>query len=456
MADDMRVCVVGGGPAGLSIARAFKILGLEFDVYERHSDVGGIWAPGNRGTPMYESAHFISSKNQSNFLDYPMPDEYPDYPSNRQIDSYLRSFASAYSLYDDISLDTEVLAAVFEDDGWTVHLLDGDTRRYSHLICANGTNWHPRLPRHPGNFGGEMIHSVNYDSLDQFKGRRVLVVGAGNSGCDIACDAAKMADAAFISLRRGYHFIPKHLFGIPADEFAKKGPKLPPRLQQAVFGRLLRLLNGDVTRLGLPKPDHKIFESHPIANSQLLHYLAHGDIKAKDDIVRLDEGGAFFEDGSREDVDFIVYATGYEWRIPYVNPAHFRWEGGRPDLYMNLFSRENRRLFGMGFTETSGGAYQLFDNMADLIGRHLLDVRKDPARAASFRRLVQTERPDLSGGFNYVASDRHTSYVNADAYLLEMKRLRQLMNWPEIGPGYFDAARKASDVSHTAQKVASP
>ena len=448
--EDIRVCVVGGGPGGLSLARALKAYGLSFDVFERNSDAGGIWDPENPGSPIYESAHFISSKTQSHYLDFPMPQDYPDYPSNEQILAYLRDFARAYELYDDISFNTEVSEAVFEDDGWTVHLSNsssGETRRYSHLICANGTNWHPSLPQHPGDFGGEIIHSVDYSLKETFKGRRVLVVGAGNSGCDIACDAAQMADAAFISLRRGYHFIPKHIFGIPADEFAHKGPKLPMRLQQAIFGSILRILNGDLTRLGLRKPDHKIFESHPIMNTQLLHYLSHGDIRAKGDITRLDGSEVLFEDGSSETIDLIVYATGYQWRIPYVDPKHFHWKAGRPELYMNLFSRENPRLFGLGFMETDGGAYQLFDNMADLICRHLMDVREDPAKAGEFRRIVQTHEPDLSGGVRHVASDRHASYANSDAYLRETERLRKRMGWPEIVPGQFDTVRAAATTS---------
>ena len=352
------VCVVGGGPAGMAVARALLRHGLSFDVFERHDDVGGLWDPDNPGTPVYDSAHFISSKTQSHYFDYLMPDHYPDYPSNQLILEYHRAFVDAYDLRRHVTFNTAVELAEPLPDGWRVHLSTGEARTYKVLVTANGTNWHPVVPQFKGEFDGEIRHSQTYFSPDEFRGKRVLVVGAGNSGCDIACDAARTADAAFISLRRGYHFIPKEIFGMPADVFGAKGPNLPMWLEQHVFGAVLRLLNGDLTRLGLPKPDHKLFETHPIMNTQILHHLAHGDIHAKPDISRLDGTRVHFVDGTSEEVDLILCATGYEWPIPYVPRDQVRGSHGRPELFLNLFSRTNPRLYVAGYFETNGGAYE--------------------------------------------------------------------------------------------------
>ncbi len=437
-----RVCIVGAGPGGLALARAFKNLGIAFDVFERHSEVGGVWDLDNPGTPMYDSAHFISSKTHSYFSDFPMPGHYPDYPSNRQIFDYMKDFAAHYGLYEHITFNTEVTGSSFEGDHWVVSLSSGETRQYRWMVCVSGTTWHPKMPEWATQsdlFDGDVRHANSFRHMDEFRGKNVLVVGAGNSGCDIACDAAIAGANAFISVRRGYHFVPKHIMGKPADVFADDGPNLPMWLAQRVFGGLLRFLNGDITRLGLPKPDHRIFESHPIVNSQLLHYLGHGDLTAKGDVDRFDGKDVVFKDGSREQIDIVLCATGYEWKVPYVDPAAFSWKGDRPDNYLHMFSRTNPQLFALGFTETNGGIYKLFDGMADLIGRTIRAQRDDPAEWAKLSTRIQQHTPDLTGGVKYVESDRHATYANIDALKREYKALRKHMEWQEPRVGYFNS-----------------
>ena len=141
-----KACVVGAGPAGLAMARTLKRLNVEFDVYERHSEVGGIWDQANPGSPIYDRAHFISSKTKSHFLDFEMPAHYPDYPSHRQILVYLRAFARAYGLQQNIHLNTAVQRVKPTEAGWNVGLTTGETKSYAWLIAASGANWHPRMP----------------------------------------------------------------------------------------------------------------------------------------------------------------------------------------------------------------------------------------------------------------------------------------------------------------------
>jgi hypothetical protein len=448
---DAEMCIVGGGPAGMALARALLRHGVTFDCFERHSDVGGLWDRTNPGTPVYDSAHFISSKTMSHYVGDPMPEWYPDYPSYRQIHDYLRSFADEYGLRDRMTFSTEVTAAVPVHGGWRVTLRrqDGSTeeRTYAALAAASGTNWHPVLPDYPGEFTGEIRHSQTYGSSDELRGKRVLVIGAGNSGVDIACDAARSADRAFLSVRRGYHFIPKHVFGVPADVFAANGPQLPMWLEQRVFGALLRLLNGDMTRLGLPKPDHRVFETHPIMNTQVLHHLGHGDLIAKPDVERFDGDQVVFVDGTREPIDLVLCATGYAWRIPYVPASEVDWSSSpsgasdqrRPSMYLTAIGRTNPRLYGMGYVETNGGAYKLFDEVADLIARAYMARREGTAEG--LEELIRTDRVDLRGGVKHVPTQRHASYVESGTFVRHLARVRKRLGWPSPTPRDFDHLR---------------
>jgi cation diffusion facilitator CzcD-associated flavoprotein CzcO len=234
-----RYCIIGAGPSGLAQARAFQQRGIEFDVFERHRDVGGLWDMSNPGSPLYESAHFISSRTQSGFLGFPMPEAYPDYPRHDQILAYLRAFADAYGLRERIQFGTAVERVALTEDGARVEA-GGQERHYSGVVCATGVNWTPNLPEYPGRFAGTYRHTASYRRPSELSGKRVLIIGLGNSGADIACDAARFAEKAYVSVRRGYHFIPKHIFGKPADVFAHEGPKLPKWLEAHVFSWLQR------------------------------------------------------------------------------------------------------------------------------------------------------------------------------------------------------------------------
>ncbi len=419
-------CIIGAGPAGLATARALKARGLPYTHLERHTAVGGLWDIDNPGTPLYESAHFISSKTLSGFSGYPMPDDYPDYPHHREILAYLNGFATRYGLTDAIQFGTEVTAVEPVGDHWRVTRADGTATEHAQVVAATGVQWHPNIPPIPGDFSGEVRHSVTYRSADEFRGRRVLVVGAGNSGCDIACDAARTAERAVLSLRRGYWFVPKHVFGIPVDVFASSGPKLPLWLEQRVFGALLRVVVGDLTRLGLPKPDHKLFETHPLLNSQLIHHLQHGDVAARPAIADTHGSTVTFTDGSTEEMDLILLATGYRHRVPYAQQLF--GDEQHPDLYLTAFSR-HPGLFGVGYIETNSGAYALMDLVAHLVAGHIADRTERPQQWAAFQERISTDRPDLSGGIRFVNSPRHRGYVDSAALKDYLRKVAADQGW---------------------------
>lgn len=421
------VAVVGAGPSGLILARQLAQTGLNFAVFERNSDVGGIWDIDAPNSPMYESAHFISSRTLSGFPDFPMPEDYPDYPNHRQLLAYIRSYAEHHSLKKHIRFNTEILSATRNSQGnWLLQLSESDVIECRYLICANGVTWLANEITFPGQFNGEVRHSVTYRSSEEFRGKRVLIVGAGNSGVDIACDASFAAEQAFLSVRRGYHFVPKHVLGKPADVFNKESPKLPFAVSQKIFGWLLHLINGDLRRYGLPKPDHKIFQTHPIMNTQILHYLGHGDCIAKPDVKALCGDEVEFADGSREKIDLIICATGFQHKIPFLTDSDQSLKHGRPELYLNIFSRKHSNLAVLGYCEFASSAYANFSRMAELI---MADLSGGNNKLAEMK---QTHYPDLRGGVKYLDIERNASYVHLDTYLNVLDKVKQqVMAQPE-------------------------
>ena len=448
-----RYCLVGAGPAGLIMARALMAEGVGFDWFEKQSDVGGIWTMDNPDSPMYESAHFISSKYTSGFIGYPMPAEYPDYPSWDQIRDYIRSFARDFGLYEAVTLNVAVEhAEPLPGDRWSVRLSTGEVREYDGLIACPGVTWHPNIPELPGlaDFTGDVRHSLTHRRATDFEGKRVLVVGAGNSGVDIACDAARSADAAFLSVRRGYRFVPKHIFGLPTD--ALLYGVIPPPKGVAMSGDPAPMIDayvGDLTRLGLPAPDHALLESHPIMNTQVIHHLQHGDLIAKPDVAKLTAHGVDFVDGSHEDVDLVLLATGYQYLLPFLDDSLITWHRGRPKLYLNVFSRELDSLYVIGFAEFAGAAYTRFDEMAQMI---IIDIRaRETGRFHDeLRTLKATDDPDLSGGVNYVDSDRHAAYVQVDAYIDYLARLRDHFEWADLDSEVYQSLRRTPELVSTA------
>lgn len=434
--------IVGAGPGGLAVARAFKLFGVPYVHVERHRDVGGIWDADNPGTPIYESAHFISSKACSAFHGMPMPEDYPDYPGRAQILEYLRAFADAFGLREGIRFGTEVTAAEpVAGGGWRVTFADGTSAEHRAIVATVGAQWLPVLPTYPGTFTGELLHSAAYWSAEPLRGRRVLVIGGGNSGFDIACDAAKVAARAALSTRRGYWVFPKHLFGQPVDAFVQQGPHLPNWITQPLLVAILRLVVGRQDRFGLPVPDHKPLESHPVLNTQVFHYLSHGDLVMKPDVDRFEGDVVRFKDGSCEPFDVVLCATGFRHEVPFLPPGTIATtRSGRPRLLTGAFVPGRHDLFVPGMFETNSGGYLLFDKLAFLVAQAVRD-QDDPVRGPRVRSAVQ-EDVDLRGGIRFVDSPRTEDYFDATALTRRIEALARTLGWRLPTHDAFDAVRK--------------
>ncbi len=357
------LAVIGAGPVGLSVAKALRQHEIPYEQLEANDDLGGNWYHG-----VYETAHIISSKKTTEYADYPMPDDYPDFPSAQQMVDYLRSYSEAFGLRSHIQFRTRVvLARPLPDDRWELEMAGGERRIYKGLVVCNGHHWDRRYPNYPGNFTGEYIHSKDYKHPAQLAGKRVLVIGGGNSACDLASEAARVSSSCHISLRRGYWFLPKTIFGVPLPEFVAGW--MPLFLQRLLLQVVLRVVLGKYEDYGLPVPDHRIFEHHPTLNSELLHYVKHGRIRPRPDVARFEGRRVFFVDGSSDEFDMVVCATGFHVSFPFLPPGLVPVRGSNALLYAGSVLPDYKNLYIVGTAQARYGFGPLMTPAADLLCR---------------------------------------------------------------------------------------
>jgi len=375
--------VIGAGPMGLCTVRRLAEQNIPVCGFEIHSGVGGLWDINNPTSTMYESAHLISSKRMTEFADFPMKDEVATYPRHDEMAAYLSDYAEHFNLQQYYRFNTRVDNIEPNGKDWHVsftHNNKKETLDCAGVLLANGTLHEPRHGNFSGRFNGEMLHSCQYRSADVFAGKRVLIIGCGNSACDIAVDAVHRAESVDMVVRRGYYFLPKFVAGVPTDTLGGK-IRLPNRLKQIVDGTLVRLISGKPSRFGLPDPDYRMYESHPVVNSLFLHHIGHGDITVRPAINHLTARGAEFNDGSSGEYDLIMESTGYTLHYPFIDKKYLNWQGDAPALYLNVFTPHFDNLFVMGMVEASGLGWQGRDDQAQLVASFIRS-REDHSLAA--------------------------------------------------------------------------
>ena len=361
-----------------------------------------------------------------------MPAHFPEFPHHSEILKYFRAYADHFGLHRCIEYSRAVsrIEPFADGQAWDVHLENGEFRRFRALVIANGHNWSPKWPNYPGHFSGQVLHTAQYKTPDVLAGKRVLVVGGGNSGCDLAVEAAQNARRAVHSTRRSYHYVPKFIMGRPVDRLGDKLLKwrLPLGLRRWISNLLLKIVAGSPKRFKLPRPDHKLYETHPIINSLLLYYLGHGDISPKPDIDKLDGATVHFVDGTYEEFDLIIYATGYQIAFPFIDNQWLNWRDGRPCLYNKVFHPTYDNLFVAGMIQPDSGQFGLVDWQMKAVATFLRAIRDGSAAADFLRQLKKDRTEDLGSGIEFKDSTRHYLEVEHWSYRQGLEKLVSDMN----------------------------
>jgi cation diffusion facilitator CzcD-associated flavoprotein CzcO len=385
-----------------------------------------------------------------------MQEEYPTYPSHREALAYLRDYAQNFGILDRIQFNTTVASVERTEQGWRIQVAgEQRPRLYRALIVASGHHDIPRIPEIPGTFTGEIMHSRDYRSLKQLIDKRVVVVGAGNSACDIVVDATSVARAVYQSFRRGTYFVPKFMLGRPTDgivNFCEKLP-LPRGVRNVIYTLWHKLMVGKNARYGLPEPEHRIMDTHPTMNTVLPQLAAHGRIGIKPEIAELKGRTVRFADGSEVEADLLVFATGYEIALPFIDNSHLFDADGRPKLFAHVFHPEFDDLFAVGLIQANGSIWRLADDQSKLIASFLIAASEGHERA-SWLRALKAQGPAKAPHAAYVQSERHRLEANYYDYRRLTRRL--LRGFGPMTSAELKASRWTKPLNASSQSARKP
>ena len=427
-------CVIGAGSSGLPVVKALKDRGLPVTCFERTPNVGGLWCIDNKpygASAAYDSLHINTDTRLMEYQDFPMPDDLPAYPSHRQIHEYFKAYVARFGLAEHIRFGAGVERCERQPDGrWRVWLAGGEQRFFDALVVANGHHWEPQGPDPlpPGRFDGVQIHSHVYrnpgDPIDLF-GRRVLVVGLGNSAVDIATELGSraVADRVFLSVRRGAWILPKWFMGTPITRLPQPQtlfPWMPWQVTSLVMAAVMRLQFGSPADYGLPQPDHRPLQSHPTVSQDLLSRIGHGDVMVKPPVRELRGTRVLFEDGSEETIDAIIWCTGYRVSFPFFDPGFLEVRDNVVPLWNRTVMPGVDNLFFVGLYQPLGSIMQPAELQGRIIGEYLLGHIALPDEA---RMQADIAREERAMARRYLRSRRHTMQVDFGPFMHRLRRV---------------------------------
>lgn len=418
-----RICVIGAGCSGITALKNLLQVGLTDVVcYEQNDQIGGNWVYSKEEShsSVCETTHIISSKVMSQYVDFPMPAEYPDYPSHDQLLKYFQAYAAHFGLYPHIRFNTKVQKAEkIVGEKWLITLSDGHQETFDYLLVANG---HHNVPRHPENwpalFAGRYLHSHSYKTAEPFKNQRVLIVGAGNSGCDCAVEISRVARFVAISTRGPQYIVPKFFMGKPTDAFNNQMLWVPKPIAAFLRQLSLRIQVGKYSDYGLPDPDFPVLKAHPTVNSELLYKIRHGKVHPRKALVKVEGHKVFFADGVEEEYDTIIAATGYKISTPFFASDFINYEeADRVPLYLRMFHPEHPSLIFIGLFQPQGAIWPYSDLQAKLAANYIAGRWALPRNLAE---LAEKDAEHVSREF--LKAKRHSIEVHVHEFERDLKK----------------------------------
>jgi hypothetical protein len=276
----------------------------------------------------------------------------------------------------------------------------------------------PKYPQYPGEYTGKFLHSHDFKGVDEsWRDKRVLVIGAGNSACDIAVESARVSKVVHMSMRSPQWIFPKFIFGQPGDVFAARTRWLPRKLRQYGLKILVRLILGPYTRYNLPENTTLPLNTHPTLNSDLLDYIRHGRIKPRGAIKSFEGLTVNFTDGSSEEFDIICACTGFWTELPFFDKSFIDFKDlEKVPLYKKMMHGEYVNLYFIGLFQPIGCIWPLADYQAKLATLEILGKYKRPKDMKS-----AIDHEVKNPHFDFGPGQRHAIEVDYHTFRNELK-----------------------------------
>jgi len=302
--------IVGASVSGLASAACLQKQGVEHTIIEKTNSIATPWRN------HYQRLHLHTNKRISNLPYKKFGHAVPRYPSRQQVVDYLEEYQKSFGITPLFNTEAKKIKKVSND--WITETSTGIFKS-KYVIIATGAFTKPKPVHFKGmeTFPGKILHSYEYKTGTDFEGQKVLVVGFGNSACEIAIDLYEQGARPSMSVRSPVNVIPRDVLGIPILELSLAMSSLPPKFADTINAPLLRLLVGDITRLGLKKLPYGPLEqiqknaSIPLLDIGTIRHIRAGHIGIYDDIDHMEHKTVYFKNGKAEDFDAIVAGLGY-------------------------------------------------------------------------------------------------------------------------------------------------